>query len=316
MDLEFKHIRALAAIKQHESFRRAAQSLNTSAPGLTKTIQVLERRLGVDLVDRNSRPVSLTKYGQAVHDHGLVAVDSIEHALHQIEIMKGLEQAELAISTSAFFSVAIAGQAVADLIPRYPGVHFHINSEAPRDAVIHFEQRRTNFFIGTEGELTDKNNVQTIELPFPDIAYIIREGHPLLLLPEIRLIDCLEYPLLGPRLPTWWEEYFRDWVLGIGVPLPEGYETTSPYHRGQSTDWGAVLMLCRACDGIVGGCRSQMERYENGSGFVIFEPVDAPPKPNTRMMLAWHNDTPMTTVLKDTIVRQNLGDKQNSLPSD
>ena len=108
MQPDLKHIRALAAIKEHGSFRQAAQSLSISAPGLTKIVQALERHLGVDLVDRTPRPASLTKYGQAVCDQGADAIASIELGLRQVEVMKGLEQAELVISTNAFFSVAIA----------------------------------------------------------------------------------------------------------------------------------------------------------------------------------------------------------------
>jgi DNA-binding transcriptional LysR family regulator len=75
---DLKHIRALAAIKKHGSFRQAAQSLSISAPGLTKIIQALELRLGVELVDRTTHPISLTKYGQAVGDQGTQAFASIE----------------------------------------------------------------------------------------------------------------------------------------------------------------------------------------------------------------------------------------------
>ena len=78
MQPDLKHIRALAAIKEHGSFRQAAQSLRISAPGLTKIIQALEHGLGVELVDRTARPVSLTKYGQAVCDQGTEALASIE----------------------------------------------------------------------------------------------------------------------------------------------------------------------------------------------------------------------------------------------
>jgi DNA-binding transcriptional LysR family regulator len=221
-----------------------------------------------------------------VGDQGTQALASIEQGLQQVEVMKGLEQVELVISTNAHFSVSVAAQAVAKLIPQHPGAHFQINSELPRDAAIRFNEHHSDFFIGTEGELNQNNNAQSITRPWPDIAYIVREGHPLLSLPEIRLSDCLAYPLMAPRPPIWWEEYFRDWALGIGVPLPTGYENTSPFHRAQSTDWATILTLCRACDGITGGCRSQMQSYES-EGFVIIEPIDAPPLPDANMILAW-----------------------------
>jgi len=307
---EIKHIRALVAIESYGSFRQAAESLNISAPGLTKMIQALESQLGVELIDRKARPIGLTKYGEAVCHEGAEALARIDRGLQQVEIMKGLEQVELVISTIALLSVSIAAEAVSQLIPQYPKAHFTISSESPRDAATNFYEHRSDFFIGTEGELSLNNNAHSITLPWPDIAYIVGDGHPLLSLPEIRLADCLAYPLLGALPPTWWQEYFRDWALGIGVPLPTGYENTSPYHRAQSTDWATILMLCRTCDGITGGCRSQMQSYEH-EGFKIIEPVDAPPLPDSNMILAWHENTPITTLFKDVIL-----ENQKALPGD
>ncbi len=171
----------------------------------------------------------------------------------------------------------------------------------PEDAAINFEKHQSDLFIGTEGELSSNYDAHSITLPWPGTAYIVFEGHPLLSLPEIRLSDCLAYPLMAPRAPKLYEEYFRDWALDIGVPLPASYWNVSPFHRAQSNDWSAILMLCRTCNGITGGCRSQMQSYER-EGFVIIELVDAPPLPDIQMILAWYDNAPITTLFKDTVV--------------
>jgi hypothetical protein len=41
------------------------------------------------------------------------------------------------------------------------------------------------------------------------------------------------------------------------------------------------------------------------------EPIDAPPLPDANMILAWHDNTPITTLLKDAIVAN-----QDALPGD
>jgi hypothetical protein len=59
-----------------------------------------------------------------VCDQGIEALASIEQGFQQVEVMKGLEQVELVISTNAHFSVSVAAQAVAKLIPQHPGATF------------------------------------------------------------------------------------------------------------------------------------------------------------------------------------------------
>lgn len=54
------------AVAQAGSLNKAAEKLHISQPALTKSIQVLEDRLGVPLFVRAARGVTLTTYGKAV----------------------------------------------------------------------------------------------------------------------------------------------------------------------------------------------------------------------------------------------------------
>ena len=52
MSLDLKQIKAIAAIKEHGSFRVAAGALGLSPSALTKMIQAVEAELGDPLIDR------------------------------------------------------------------------------------------------------------------------------------------------------------------------------------------------------------------------------------------------------------------------
>lgn len=60
-----KSLLALEALSRHRSFSRAADELNVSQSAVSHSILTAESFLGVALVDRTSRPVSLTGAGQA-----------------------------------------------------------------------------------------------------------------------------------------------------------------------------------------------------------------------------------------------------------
>jgi DNA-binding transcriptional LysR family regulator len=63
MDVELRHLRAFAAVATSRSFSRAAEQLFITQPALTRTVRQLESLLGVDLIDRNTHPVSLSPAG-------------------------------------------------------------------------------------------------------------------------------------------------------------------------------------------------------------------------------------------------------------
>lgn len=64
MKNSIQHIRAFLAVAECGSFARAATELNLSASALTVQIQQLEEWLGVTLLERSPRQVSLTAAGQ------------------------------------------------------------------------------------------------------------------------------------------------------------------------------------------------------------------------------------------------------------
>ena len=60
------------------SFTRAAERLHIAQPPLSRQIQQLEEELGVQLLDRKSRPLSLTDTGRFVYEHALDVLERIE----------------------------------------------------------------------------------------------------------------------------------------------------------------------------------------------------------------------------------------------
>lgn len=62
--MELKHLTSFVAVADQLSFVRAAAQLHISQPALTGQIQKLEEELGVQLLARNRRTVSLTEVGE------------------------------------------------------------------------------------------------------------------------------------------------------------------------------------------------------------------------------------------------------------
>ncbi|WP_439657127.1 LysR family transcriptional regulator [Lentzea sp. HUAS TT2] len=81
MNVELRHLRALAAIGDHRSITAAAQSLHVTQPALSRTLDQLERRLGVRLVERTTRHVALTEPGQRLWEHSHRILTSLDTAL-------------------------------------------------------------------------------------------------------------------------------------------------------------------------------------------------------------------------------------------
>lgn len=94
----------LEAVARHGNFTRAASELNVSQAAVSKRIKSLEVRLGIDLVTRNGRTVTLTRNGRKLATSASEALDYMSTSLMQIR-QERLEKLTLAsnVAVSQFW---------------------------------------------------------------------------------------------------------------------------------------------------------------------------------------------------------------------
>jgi len=111
-----------AAIIDGGSFVQAAQRLRMSPPAVTRAMNALEERLGVQLVTRSTRQLSLTDAGSRFLESSRRLLSEIEDAEKQAVGEIGIAQGHLTISASVTFSRMIAAPITRAFIAAHPKI--------------------------------------------------------------------------------------------------------------------------------------------------------------------------------------------------
>lgn len=123
---DFEGISVFLAIAEARNFRVAGERLGVTRSAISQSLQRLEDRVGVALVQRTTRSVRLTEAGELFQDLVRPSADQMSHAVQAIREMQARPSGLLRIATSSIAERFISGSLLADFLEAYPNIKLDI----------------------------------------------------------------------------------------------------------------------------------------------------------------------------------------------
>jgi DNA-binding transcriptional LysR family regulator len=123
-------------VAKKESFAGAARALGMTGPAISKQVQVLEERLGVKLLNRTTRHVSLTEEGAVYFELARKAIDDLSEAEQKIQELKACPTGKLKVNAPMSFGREFLVQPIASFAKKYPDVELEVDFDDRRVDVI------------------------------------------------------------------------------------------------------------------------------------------------------------------------------------
>lgn len=134
------------AVVRHHGFSAAARATGIEKTRLSRRVAALEQRLGVRLLQRNTRGISLTEAGVAFYADGVTVVDAAQAAYERVAILRGEPSGTVRILCAQ----ALAASYLTPILPGYLDAHPKVRVELElNDAGIGLIGQRFDIALGS-----------------------------------------------------------------------------------------------------------------------------------------------------------------------
>jgi len=126
--MELRHIQSFCAVAEEEHVTRAAERLHISQPALTQQLRLLEKELGLALVQRSGRGIALTEAGEFFYKEAVLILQHLSRATQQTqEIARGgTSHLRVGVTEAAAYSSTLA-EVLSCFRERWPAVQLTLS---------------------------------------------------------------------------------------------------------------------------------------------------------------------------------------------
>lgn len=198
--MELRHLRYFVAVAEERNFTRAAQRLNIAQPPLSRQIQQLEETLGVQLLERNSRPLKLTETGKFFYSHAAQLLSQTAELESMTRRVGNIERS---------LSVGFVGSTLYGMLPKIirrfrdenTTVELSLHEMSTMDQIRALKDGRIDVGFGRIRH--EDANIRRVILREEKMIVAFPEGHPLSVAkPVIALRDLVnETLIIFPKTP-------------------------------------------------------------------------------------------------------------------
>lgn len=180
MPVDLTGLTVFLAVAEARSFRAAAERLGVTHPAVSQALRRLEDRVGVALVQRTTRSVSLTEAGDALYRRIAPAIADVGLALDETSDRDSAPSGLLRLAVSSIAERFISGPLLAGFTQAHPAVQLDVTvTDAEFDIVAE------GFDAGVRlGEVIDQDMIAVPvsgdqrQLAVAAPSYIARFGRP------------------------------------------------------------------------------------------------------------------------------------------
>ena len=198
MKLDVRHLVQLAAVAQAGGVTEGAALLGLSQPALSRTLSMLEKRVGEPLFVKGRRPLQPTPFGRALAEHGQLILAASRKASEAVDSFRIGASGVVRVGGTPFFMDALIVGMIAEFQNKSPEVRVEQSYGYLPELRAAINADCIDLAICPIEVLDEGSGLQFQELLPGRNVVACRPTHPLLIRRKLRTRELFDYPWIAP----------------------------------------------------------------------------------------------------------------------
>ena len=207
--MELRHLRYFAAVGEALSFTRAAARLRVAQPALSRQVQDLEDEIGVDLLHRGPRGVTLTAEGRLFLEEARELLKRTDESIKKVRSLANGAYGELRVGYAPTLAVEILPPGIEAFRKAMPRAKLWLHDLSSGELVAGLRNGTLDLAIMAQANADHTTGIEFEVLRTYPLCVALAASHPFARLKSVPLQKIAAEPLIGMRRHDY-PEYYPD----------------------------------------------------------------------------------------------------------
>ena len=197
--MDLRQLRYLVALAEERSFTRAAAREHIAQPALSQQIRRLEDEVGLTLVERTTRRVSMTSAGHALIARARRILAEVDAAQDELESLRGVLSGHVSVGAMHTMGPVDISLALAVFHERHPGVELTVREQSSEELAEMLRVDEIDLAFLSVTERIESHGLGLHQLIREELVVLLPAGHRLAGRATIRMAELADEEFIRYR---------------------------------------------------------------------------------------------------------------------
>jgi LysR family transcriptional activator of glutamate synthase operon len=197
--MDLRQLRYLVALAEERNFTRAAAREHIAQPALSQQIRKLEDEVGIALVERSTRRMSITAAGELLVDRARRMLAELEAAQAELQALRGLRGGHVTLGAMHTMGPIDVSLILAIFHERYPEVELTVREMSSEELAEMLRVDELDLAFLSVTERIESHGLGLHQLISEELVVVVPADHSLAGRTEIRMAELRDEQFIAYR---------------------------------------------------------------------------------------------------------------------